>query len=104
MGFSLYNMGFTAGIVGTLIVAMYKSYGFVPDPVFIWTTGNNRLLATFLSLVFASMLGASYVIDRFALARVGEIMRAPGQAPTDFIAMVGFGLTLTGLIGMIYVL
>ena len=109
MGFSLYNMGFTAGIVGTLIVAMYKSYGFVPDPVFIWTTGNNRLLATFLSLVFASMLGAAYVIDRFALARVGEIMRAPGQAPTDFIAMVGFGPTpanmaLTGLIGMIYVL
>jgi hypothetical protein len=24
MGFSLYNMGFTAGIVGTLIVALYK--------------------------------------------------------------------------------
>ena len=30
MGFSLYNMGFTAGIVGTLVVAAYKSYGFVP--------------------------------------------------------------------------
>ncbi len=44
MGYSLYNMGFTAGIVGTLVVAMYKSYGFVPDPVMIWTTGNNRLL------------------------------------------------------------
>jgi hypothetical protein len=109
MGFSLYNMGFTAGIVGTLIVAMYKSYGFVPDPVFIWTTGNNRLLATFLSMVFASMLGAGYIIDRFTLVRVLEIMRAPGQAPTDFISMVGFGPTLanmglTGFIGMIYVL
>ena len=44
MGFSLYNMGFTAGLVGTLVVALYKSYGFVPDPVFIWTTGNNLLL------------------------------------------------------------
>ena len=38
-GFSLYNMGFTAGIVGTLTVAIYKSYGFVPEPVFIWSTG-----------------------------------------------------------------
>ncbi len=49
MGFSLYNMGFTAGLVGTLVVALYKSYGFVPDPVFIWTTGNNLLLGAFLA-------------------------------------------------------
>ena len=64
MGFSLYNMGFTAGLVGTLIVALYKSYGFVPDPVFIWTTGNNVLLATFLTVVFASMIGVGFYLDR----------------------------------------
>ncbi len=109
MGFSLYNMGFTAGIVGTLIVALYKSYGFVPDPVFIWTNGNNLLLAIFLSIVFASMLGAGYLLDRGALSGVRTIMQAPGQAPSDFIAMAGFGPTLanmglTGFVGMIYVL
>lgn len=27
MGFSLYNMGFAAGIVGTIVVAMYKAFG-----------------------------------------------------------------------------
>ena len=42
MGFSLYNMGFTAGVVGTLVVAMYKAFGYVPDPVFIWTKGAER--------------------------------------------------------------
>lgn len=56
MGFSLYNMGFAAGIVGTIVVAMYKAFGYVPDPVFIWTNGANRLLAIFLGLVFASMV------------------------------------------------
>ena len=60
MGFSLYNMGFTAGIVGTLVVATYKSYGFVPDPVMIWTTGNNRLLGGFLAALFASMVAIGY--------------------------------------------
>ena len=79
MGFSLYNMGFTAGIVGTLIVALYKSYGFVPDPVFIWTTGHNLLLSSFLTIVFASMLGVGYFLDRSALKGVRAIMRAPGQ-------------------------
>ncbi|HTR15291.1 MAG TPA: DUF1576 domain-containing protein [Roseiarcus sp.] len=109
MGFSLYNMGFTAGIVGTLIVALYKSYGFVPDPVFIWTTGHNLPLATFLSIVFASMLGVGSLLDRGAFKGVRAIMQAPGQAPTDFVAMVGFGPTLanmglTGSVGVIYVL
>jgi hypothetical protein len=60
MGFSLYNMGFTAGLVGTLVVALYKSYGFVPDPVFVWTTGNNLLLGSFLALVFASMIAIGF--------------------------------------------
>ena len=31
MGFSLYNMGFAAGIVGTIVVAMYKAFGYVRD-------------------------------------------------------------------------
>ncbi len=45
MGFSLYNMGFAAGIVGTIVVAMYKAFGYVPDPVFIWTRGRTVSLA-----------------------------------------------------------
>ena len=109
MGFSLYNMGFTAGIVGTLVAATYKSYGFVPDPVFIWTRGNNALLTGFLSVVFGSMLALGYFLDSKVWHGVRKIMRQSGQSPSDFIAVAGFGpalanMGLTGLIGMIYVL
>ena len=107
MGFSLYNMGFTAGIVGTLVVATYKSYGFVPDPVMIWTTGNNRLVGGFLALVFGSMVAVGFYLDRNLFARLRQIMQTTGQAPTDFIALAGFGPTLanmglTGAIGTTY--
>jgi hypothetical protein len=109
MGFSLYNMGFTAGLVGTLVVALYKSYGFVPDPVFIWTTGNNVLLGTFLSVVFASMIAVGFYFDRSVLSGMRKVMGASGQAPTDFIALAGIGATLanmglSGAIGMAYIL
>jgi hypothetical protein len=109
MGFSLYNMGFTAGLVGTLVVALYKSYGFVPDPVFIWTSGNNALLATFLSLVFASMLIVGFWLDRSLGAGLKKIASLPGQSPTDFIALAGFGpalanMGLCGAIAMAYIL
>ncbi len=109
MGFSLYNMGFTAGIVGTVVVAMYKSYGFVPDPVMIWTTGNNRTLGGFLAVLFASMVAIGGYLDRAFGSQVKRIMAQSGQAPTDFIAIAGFGPTLanmglTGAIGTVYVL
>ena len=109
MGFSLYNMGFTAGLVGTLVVALYKSYGFVPDPVFIWTTGNNLLLGSFLGVVFASMIGLGFWFDRNASSGLKKVMATSGQSPTDFIALAGIGpalvnMGLCGLIGMAYIL
>lgn len=109
MGFSLYNMGFTAGIVATLIVALYKSYGFVPDPVMIWTTGNNALLTGFLSALFGSMIGIGYGLDPALMPRLRRILAQPGQAPSDYVDLVGFGPTLvnmglTGFVGTAYVL
>jgi hypothetical protein len=109
MGFSLYNMGFTAGVVGTVVVAMYKAFGYVPDPVFIWTKGANGLMSAFLGLVFATMAAVGYAFDHGVLERLAIILRAPGRAPTDFIALAGFGATLanmglTGAVGVAYVL
>jgi len=103
MGFSLYNMGFTAGIVGTLVVATYKSYGFVPDPVMIWTTGNNRLLGGFLAAFLGSMVAIGFYLDRSLAFRLKTIVATSGQSSTDFVALAGFGPTLTnmGLTGAI---
>lgn len=109
MGYALYNMGFTAGLVGTLVVALYKSYGFVPDPVFVWTAGNDGLLGPFLAVVFASMILVGFVLDRRALKGLRCIVAESGQSPTDFLSIAGLGATLlnmglSGGIAMTYVL
>ncbi|HYN78604.1 MAG TPA: DUF1576 domain-containing protein [Lamprocystis sp. (in: g-proteobacteria)] len=109
IGFALYNMGFAAGLVGILIVALYKSYGFVPDPVLVWTTGNNLLLGGFVGFVLATLLAIGLLLDREAPSGLARIMRESGQAPSDFIAVGGFGATLinmalSGAIGLAYVL
>jgi len=109
MGFSLYNMGFAAGLVGTLVVALYSSYGFMPDPVFIWTTGNNALLGSFLAALFATMIAGGLWLDRTLLTSLKSLVRMPGQAPTDFIALAGVGAALAnmglcGAIATLYIL
>jgi hypothetical protein len=109
MGYSLYNMGFTAGLVGTLVVALYKSYGFVPNPVFVWTSGNDLLLASFLALVFASMIAIGFAFDRRVPSGLKKVIATTGQASTDFIAIAGVGPTfanmgLCGAIATAYIL
>jgi hypothetical protein len=109
MGYTLYNMGFVAGLLGTLVVAVYKSYGFVPDPVFIWTSGNNGLLGSMLAALFAAMAAGGLLLDRQALRKAAYIMRQSGRSPTDFVALAGLGptllnMSLTGAIGTAYVL
>jgi len=108
-GFTLYNMGFTAGIIGTIVVALYQSYGFIPEPVFIWTSGNNALLGGFLCVLFASLIGLGLLVDRRALAKMKHLFALDGRTPSDFISLVGAGPTfvnmgVSGFIGMAYVL
>jgi hypothetical protein len=95
--------------VGTLVVATYKSYGFVPDPVMIWTTGNNLLLGSFLAVLLASMVVIGWRFDPALWRHWRALVGLSGQAPTDFIAKAGFGATLanmgvTGAVGVLYVL
>jgi Protein of unknown function (DUF1576) len=109
MGFSLYNMGFTAGIVGTLIVALYKSYGYVPEPVMVWARGNNLVLGVFSFAVFGSMIAFGFYLNPSVFSKLKRLMSLSGQSPTDFISKVGLDATLvnmglTGLIGAAYVL
>lgn len=108
-GFSLYNIGFTAGVVGALTVALYKSFGFVPEPVFIWTGGHNLLLGIFLAALFLATILAGILDDPAALARALDMQRESGQAPSDFFQKFGLGATLIniggcGLMALLYVL
>ena len=108
-GFTLYNMGFTAGIIGTIVVAIYQSYGFVPQPVFIWTSGANALLGGFLSVLFAGLIGLGLLIDRRAFVKMKDLLALDGRSPCDFIALVGAGPTfvnmgVSGFVGTAYVL
>ena len=108
-GFSLYNIGFTAGVVGVLVVALYKSYGFVPDPVMIWTSDHNGTLTIFITMLLTTMILGGFYFDRQAIRNISVIVQQSGQAPTDFIAIAGIGATLVnmglcGLIGLGYVL
>ncbi|WP_172329638.1 DUF1576 domain-containing protein [Mangrovicoccus sp. HB161399] len=101
-GMSLYNMGFTVGILGSVLVPLLLFYGVAPEPVFIWSTGYTRQIAPLLLAAFAAMPVIGLAIDRNALSRQRALLAETGRAPADFLAAHGDGAILAsmGLLGL----
>jgi len=102
-GFNLYNMGFTAGIVGSLIMSILRAYGKNNEITAIVSEGNNLAFTIYLSIMFVSMIIIGYVLNNRSFAGYRNLLSKSGRAGSDFVVSEGFGLTMInmGLIGFL---
>ncbi|MDF2905505.1 MAG: hypothetical protein K0R34_826 [Herbinix sp.] len=108
-GFNLYNVGFTAGLLGTIYVSIFRSYGFVSYSQLIWSEGNNTLFGIFLTTIMVSMMLMGFMLNGRAFRPILKIFSYSGVAKSDFVLMEDFGtalfnMGLNGLVAMVYVL
>lgn len=108
-GFNLYNMGFTAGITGTLMMSLLRAYGKSHETVAIVSEGNNFIFTIYLSIMFLSMIVIGYVLNNNSFSGYKALIERSGIAGTDFVTLDGFGLSmvnmgLVGILSMAYVL
>lgn len=89
-GFNLYNIGFSVGILGTVYVSVFKSYGYTAYSRLVWSTGNNWLLGIFLCVLFIFTIVAGLVLNKHAIRKLPQIFKHPGILSSDFIALEGF--------------
>lgn len=96
-GYSLYNVGFSSGIIATVMISVFKSFGLETNARLIWSTGNNRLFGILLFLFFGLMI----VLGRFhsptAFRQFREILKSPGIGGTDYVAGDGFSAALVNM-------
>jgi hypothetical protein len=108
-GFNLYNVGFTAGLLGTIYVSIFRSYGFVSYSQLIWSEGNNMIFGIFLSSILVSMLLLGFFLNGRNINSILKLFTYSGVAKSDFVLMEDFGsalcnMGLNGLVAMGYVL
>lgn len=108
-GFNLYNVGFTAGIVGMFFIAVLRAMGVEVATVSILSKGNNRFFAVLLLSIFAAMFLAGFVLNGGRLKGLWRLQQQPGGLGSDFIERFGFGcavmnMALLGLLCTVYVL
>lgn len=109
-GYSLYNVGFASGIIATVVISLFKSFGITTTSRLIWHTGNNLEFALILCILFLSMIV-------FALLRQGKeifaaykrILKCTGISGTDYLQQEGeyavmFNMGINGMFAVLFVL
>lgn len=108
-GFNLYNIGFTAGIVGTVFTSILRSFDITINPVnILYLDMNYYMLFFFLSLFIYLMIVGIY-INNNVFSDYYKIFKYKGRTITDFTHLVGYGVCffnmgLMGLVSTLYVI
>ncbi len=109
-GYNLYNVGFAAGLIGTIVYSLMKSFGFVGGANMILSTDRDLFLKVFMLLFSIILIIIGYFLNQKSLLKgYSKILKLSGRAVSDFTSAAGIGMTLInmgimGIIGLLYVL
>lgn len=62
-GYSLYNVGFSSGIIATVLVSIFRSFGVEIETRLIWDDTHTLLFAIALFILFFGMVVLSVILD-----------------------------------------
>ena len=103
-GFSLYNVGFTAGIIGMFITATFKMFNVNIETVSYISSGHDLELSIILYIIFIIMICIGIVKSGNIVKEYKELLKNTGQLVADFFDLYGYGITLfnMGVMGIIF--
>ena len=101
-GYNLYNVGFAAGLLGVLLVAVLKTLGFTFSTRTLWSSDRPALLMAILLGGFSAMAVSGLVMSKGDLKGLWRITRHSGRSIADFVLLDGLPVTLMnmGLLGL----
>lgn len=96
-GYNLYNIGFTAGIIGMLFISVFRAMGFQIAPASLVLEDQSIGLYLYLCLLLLSMTVIGFWFTRSSWQNMAHLWKMPGQLVSDFISSNGFGLVLLNM-------
>lgn len=109
-GYNLYNIGFTGGMIGTLIASILRSFGIFIKTQSILSNNYSMFLRNILIVLFVILIAIGVMLfNRQGLKRYAGIFKYTGRIVTDFTILEGYGITyinmgIMGLICILYVI
>ena len=108
-GYNIYNLGFTAGILGTILTSAFRNLDINIEPVNILFLENNIFLILTLVSMFIYLIIVGLSINKNTLKEYKYIFKYSGKVVTDYTYLMGYGVTffnmgVMGLIALSFVL
>lgn len=102
-GYNLYNIGFTAGILGTGLASLLRNFNIEVKAVNLLYTQNSVSIILLFYGLFIYLVIAGLAINRDSIKNYKTILKFKGRTITDFTSLVGYGITFVnmGLMGLI---
>lgn len=102
-GYNLYNIGFTAGILGTVFTSIIRSVNFEVEASNILYTEKNLILLALFAFHFIFLIIIGIIINKNSILSYKNILKYKGRAVTDFPFLVGYGMTFLnmGILGLL---
>lgn len=109
MGYNLFNVGFSAGILAFVISCVLQAVEITPRAAFVWKEGIPLWLALVMYGYFLFAFAYGLMLSKGDFKGLGKIMRHPGRAVADFILLEGTGgaflnMSLVGMASLTYIL
>lgn len=108
-GFSLYNIGFTAGMIASFFMAIFQSFGLKVTPVYLVSQGHNSTMSLFSFLFFSFVFFIGWSFNGYLMKGFSILLKQSGRGGSDYFSDFNHGIvlmnmSLLGLISMTYVL
>ena len=106
-GYNLFNVGFTAGFIGTVILSIIKTFGLSLKGEMAWSTGQRGDYFVPALILFLSMIILGFCMSQNPFVKLKAIFKKSGRLVTDYVIISGFGASLInmglmGLLGILY--
>ncbi len=107
-GYNLYNIGFTGGILGTLITSLLRGFGLVVETQSTLSTEYSMFMRNLLIIISLIYIFIGYVLNKNSFKGYSNIFKHSGRFLSDFFDRFGIGLAyinmgIMGLISVLYV-
>ncbi len=103
-GYSLYNIGFTAGIIGTVITSFLRTFDIDVFPVSIIYQKYDGHIKTLMICLFIYLIVVGLYINKNGFKEYKDFFVYSGRTVTDFTFLVGYGKAFfnMGLLGLMF--
>lgn len=107
-GYNLYNIGFTAGLLGSVITAVLRGFGLIIEPQQVLSSKYDVILKVILITMFILLIILGYIVNGKSFNGYKKVLSYSGRLVTDFTQLTGYGITyinmgIMGLVAITYV-